>query len=894
MKRKIAWILAGILCLGLLENIWMTAVPGAVEQVQAEEYSYPIEDIKEVVELDENHKDDQGIYYTLYTNDHTAMVGKSASMASNQSEYAGANNGICIIPEKVTFNGQEYVVTEISDRAFDGNLKIVTLVLPDTVKSIYQYAFSQSTLQYIYISSGVTSISTTAFVFADCVREIKVSKDNTKYVDLDGVLYTADMKTLYYNPPLKEGSSLVTYEIPEGVENIVGYGFSKAQYRHVILPSSCKSIADYAFWMEDSLIDIDLKNVTSIGNKAFTGCDNLRVVEMPDSEYTLEHDSFCEPDRLQSLVLKKGVNFPTTAEPAFQICPELKVLVVEEGVTQIGSNEFRKCPKLETVILPDTITILKSGCFSTCPKLSKIYIPSSVTLISSGVLSGNDTVIYGEKGSIAESYATENGFEFVDVSNHNHDNLTTKVLHESIYEKLSADYCDICGYGTNVVYEKKDNNSIVDGTKGQYDFSLEQTKQVKMLDANKMDDQGVTYGLSTLGGYLSYTQRASTIQMDDGTGKSKVVIPEKVKKDGQEYIVKALANNTFKGSERVTSLAIPDTVTSIGDYTLASPSLRYLYIGAGVDTISKYAFGTYKVLKGIWVSPGNLKYYVKNNVLYDAAGNVVYDFSASAETPTTTEKDTSSEQKNTTEKETSTEKDSTTEKETSTEAGSNTEKTTSTEKSTTTEKETSVEKDTTTETAAKPGKVGSVKVTTQNGKHVIISWKKVKQCDNYEIYRSNKKNGTYECIRTEAANKTSYVDKSVKSYKKYYYKIRAVSKSNGKTQAGAYSKTADFTVTGLKTPKITIKKKKTSSGIHYLDVTMKNMNGTYIELSVKRGNEKYKKVKLVSNRLSHYKGNMKIGYKSNGEKMWIRVRTYKKVKGKKYYSVYSNAVLIKS
>ena len=97
----------------------------------------------------------------------------------------------------------------------------------------------------------------------------------------------------------------------------------------------------------------------------------------------------------------------------------------------------------------------------------------------------------------------------------------------------------------------------------------------------------------------------------------------------------------------------------------------------------------------------------------------------------------------------------------------------------------------------------------------------------------------------------------------------------------------------VQSPTLKVKKKKTSTGQPYLRISLKKIKGTYIELQVKKAKGKFKKVKLVSNRLKHYKGKLKIGYNPDGKKMWLRIRTYTKKKGKKYYSVWSKPVLVK-
>lgn len=69
------------------------------------------------------------------------------------------------------------------------------------------------------------------------------------------------------------------------------------------------------------------------------------------------------------------------------------------------------------------------------------------------------------------------------------------------------------------------------------------------------------------------------------------------------------------------------------------------------------------------------------------------------------------------------------------------------------------------------------KVKGKTDRSIKISWKKLKNVKYYKIYRATKKNGKYKKIAKESRKKNSYIDKKVKYYTNYYYKIGAVKKN---------------------------------------------------------------------------------------------------------------------
>ncbi len=90
--------------------------------------------------------------------------------------------------------------------------------------------------------------------------------------------------------------------------------------------------------------------------------------------------------------------------------------------------------------------------------------------------------------------------------------------------------------------------------------------------------------------------------------------------------------------------------------------------------------------------------------------------------------------------------------------------------------------------AVKPAfpKAPGLRVKKVSSKKVTLTWKKVARADGYYVYRSSKKSGKYVRIKTiNQAGGTSYTSKAPAG--KYYYKVCAFEKQNGKKQKGADS-----------------------------------------------------------------------------------------------------------
>ncbi len=169
-------------------------------------------------------------------------------------------------------------------------------------------------------------------------------------------------------------------------------------------------------------------------------------------------------------------------------------------------------------------------------------------------------------------------------------------------------------------------------------------------------------------------------------------------------------------------------------------------------------------------------------------------------------------------------------------------------------------------------------------KSVKISYKKVSGANGYVIYRSTKKDSGFKKIATIKKAKTvTYTDKKCKTGIKYYYKVRAYRKVDGKNKYSGYSEVISAK-TKLNTPKL---RSVTVTGGDTALVIWKKVSGAsgyYIyRCDTKKG--KYKKV-------LHVKGGSNVqayvGGQENGKTYYYKVRAYRTVDKKKKYSSYSN------
>lgn len=244
-----------------------------------------------------------GIWYTLVEKAKTAEV-----IAPTDGTYY---TGSIVIPSVVINDDVEYSVVTIGENAFESCSELTSIVIPNSVSSIENDAFSHSGLRSVMIPNSVQSISD--HVFDGC-------------------------------------SSLAKVFVPNSVTSIgVGAFSGCGSLKSITLPNSITKIATSAFQNCASLGTIKIpEHVTAIGIQAFSGCSSLSDVIFHDNILKIWHY-------------------------AFEGCSSLTEIVLPAGLTNIHSGAFAECSSLKTVTIGPSVTFIEDLAFGGCAQLTDIY-----------------------------------------------------------------------------------------------------------------------------------------------------------------------------------------------------------------------------------------------------------------------------------------------------------------------------------------------------------------------------------------------------------------------------------------------------------------------------------------------------------------------------------------
>ena len=170
--------------------------------------------------------------------------------------------------------------------------------------------------------------------------------------------------------------------------------------KSITIPNSVTRIECGAFADCTALTSITIPDsVTSIGDYAFAGCESLTSITLPfvgatkdGSEYThfgyifgSSWSASYVPSSLKSVVITGGTSI---WQCAFKDCTGLASVTIGDGVTSIGSGVFGNCTALTSVTIPDSVTSIDDYAFVGCTGLTSITIPDGMTSIGYGAFAG--------------------------------------------------------------------------------------------------------------------------------------------------------------------------------------------------------------------------------------------------------------------------------------------------------------------------------------------------------------------------------------------------------------------------------------------------------------------------------------------------------------------------
>ena len=479
-----------------------------------------------------------------------AGYGGKASVVSSPKA-----KGEVTILDKVTINKQELKVTRIDAKAFKGNEDITGITLPSTIETIGDNAFLMCrNLKNMNIPQSVTSIGSQAF------------RQTAFEAEANGLLY---------------------------VDNwLVGYGFTEAD--------SPQGNGKKMVMMMEPIGDVEVREgTTGIALGAFDYCEQITSLVIPAS-VTYINFPICRgcksldtitvhPDNI-TFDSRNNCNAIIKTDRLMAGC---RTTVIPDGVVDIADKAFDTCVGLTSITFPSTVQSIGDLAFNNCANLKEFSIPETVTQVYNATfantgwfkeqpdgLVSKDGWLLGWKGQrpsdkMVVPTGTRNiaSYAFMKCSD-----LKEVVLPAGL-QRIEWGAFMRCSNLKNIAFPEG-----VKRISGQAFYGCTSLKKINI--PSSVED--VT--LSSFSGTAWYTNLSDGAVYLDGwllgvngkKPKGKLTI-----KDGTKHI----STNALSGSNELTSVVLPSSITTIGYQAfMRCVKLESVIIPEGVEQIGDFCF----------------------------------------------------------------------------------------------------------------------------------------------------------------------------------------------------------------------------------------------------------------------------------------------------------------
>ena len=319
----------------------------------------------------------------------------------------------------------------------------------------------------------------------------------------------------------------------------------------------------------------------------------------------------------------------------------IQTVIIQNGVTSIGSNVFCDCAGLTAVTIPDSVTSIENGAFFGCAGLTSMTIPDSVTSIGNSAFFGctNLTAV-----TIPDSVTSIGDFAFCGCKG-----LTEVTIPDSVTSigvgafegctdlKSVTIGCGLTSIRGSAFSDCTEIETLTVSTGNPIYYSQSNCiieKSTKMMIAGCKTSMIPTDGsVTSIGGYA----------FDGCTGLTAITIPDSVTSIGDSafsgctgltavtipYSVTNIGSSAFDGCTGMIAVTIPDSVTNIG-YGMFSgcTSLTAVTIPDSVTDICDWAFSGCTHLTAVTIpdsvtSIGNRSFFYCTGLTEVTIGNSV-------------------------------------------------------------------------------------------------------------------------------------------------------------------------------------------------------------------------------------------------------------------------------
>ncbi len=473
-----------------------------------------------------------------------------------------------IIPE--TVNGLK--VTGIANSAFANFTKLETIVMPNTIEYIGDYAFYGCTnLANIKFSDNITHLGAEAFEETAYLKNL--DEDNVHVIS--DILYKVGYNVIQPNTVLVENKDSV---IPDK--------FKGSDFNYVYFDE----------WNDE---------ISQWSNGLFTGNKNIVYVEIPSYIESVPNDTFKNATNLKGVSLTSSTK--RIGKSAFANCNNLSDIAINESVVSIGEEALMGTAIVD-INLPETMEHIGNGAFKNCLSIEEFSWPSNLNIPDYAFYGCENltSFVFDEGGYENINYIGKSAFKNTSLTEFTFP-MNVTVVSESVLENVD-ELETVYMYEGRLEYDHFDNEvfygigTIQPKAFKTKDGKTSNLKSIVLIDENQ--NKLTPYNKVTLPKTLQVVSTSSSSgSIFANTAITEFTFPANVLKTSPSMFENAL--NLKKVNFETRHIGTSFTgIQYISFKTFANTGLEEIVIPDSVTTIEANAFENSKLLKKVTL-PGD-------------------------------------------------------------------------------------------------------------------------------------------------------------------------------------------------------------------------------------------------------------------------------------------------
>ena len=315
------------------------------------------------------------------------------------------------------------------------------------------------------------------------------------------------------------------------------------------------------------------EGIKEIGVSAFSGCSALTYIKIPDSVTVIGNSAFYQCSGLKNVELPESLDKIGVA--AFAHCEGLTSLVIPASLKKVEGQTFSYCSNLVAVTISDGVKEIDNKAFANCIKLTDINIPSSVEYVDSDIFENSNNIKYN---------AYDNAYY---IGNH---------LNKYVYLVKAKDR----SISTCMISEQTKfiGNNAFENCLNLVEIMI--SDSVLIINDKAFNGCG-ELGKISMGKNIQIVGTAVFDNCDDKLFEKEdnVIyvanwavkpIATSITSVSLRIGTRGVARRAFSGCEKLKSIAIPNSVVTIGYGAFSGCAIRSVDIPYGVVRVENYAF----------------------------------------------------------------------------------------------------------------------------------------------------------------------------------------------------------------------------------------------------------------------------------------------------------------